>query len=63
MEKAKRGQGCDSTDRKKIKEVKQDYKQLLEAFQKSERVRKEQKELISQMKKQIVKLKEGKKSK
>jgi hypothetical protein len=43
MEKVKRGRGFDrdSADRKKMKEVKTDYKQLLEAFQKSERIRKD----------------------
>lgn len=41
---------------KKVKKIKADYKAVLEAFEKSEKIRREQKELIHSLKKELNRL-------
>ncbi|CDW90122.1 UNKNOWN [Stylonychia lemnae] len=47
----------------KFKQMKKDYKQLLEAFERSEKIRRDQKELIHSLKKELTKLRREAKEK
>lgn len=47
----------------KFKQLKKDYKQLLEAFERSEKIRRDQKELIHSLKKELTKLRREAKEK
>jgi hypothetical protein len=48
---------------KKIKTIKKDYNDLLDSFEKSEEIRKGQKELIIALRSEILKLRKGKEPK